>query len=127
MDLDTKFIALVGLGISVANFVLTWGVALYMYLANKNKVTNERIDSLEDDVTKQIDKLREETDQRGDDHDARINRLEVRVEEVPTHEDLSKMHEKINKVSDGVSNIGGELAGVKNLLDTIHKHLLKAH
>ena len=43
------------LAISVANFALTWGVALYMYMANKNKATNERINALETDVETKLD------------------------------------------------------------------------
>ena len=103
----------IALAFSGANFILTWGVALYMYMANKNKVTNERITRLEDDFDGKLDT-----------HADRLARLEARAEQAPTHEDLAGLHEKINSVASGVNSLGGQFEGVKNLLNTIHQHLL---
>lgn len=104
----------IALAISGANFVLTWGVALYMYLANKNKVTNERINSLQADF-----------DGKLDNHADRIARLEVKADAAPTHDDLSGIHEKINKIGEGMYSLGGKFDGVNTLLQTIHRHLLE--
>lgn len=103
----------IALAIGVANFALTWGVALYMYLANKNKVTNERITTLQRDID---DKL--------DDHATRIAKLEVTASAAPTHDDLGDLHEKVNTVDTKVSQLDGKLDGVNNLLHTIHQYLL---
>lgn len=91
----------IALAISIANFVLTWGVALYMYLANKNKVTNER-----------INKLQEDLDEWKDDHSERIAVLETRAKGVPTHDDMGGIHERITAVDLKVSAQGGKLDGI---------------
>lgn len=108
MDIDTKLIALIGLGLSAANFVLTWGVALYMYLANKNKVTNERINKLQSDI-----------DSWKDDHAERIVSLEAQAKGAPNHEHLGELHEKVNDVDTKVSGIDGRLEGIESTLRQI--------
>lgn len=112
------------LGLSAANFVLTWGVALYMYLANKNKVTNERITKLEEDMGQRIEKLDTDVEQRLVKHGDQIARLEESDEHGPTHHDLGLLHEKVNNVDSQFKELRGEVAGVRRLLDTIHNHLL---
>lgn len=106
------------LAISIANFVLTWGVALYMYLANKNKVTNERINKLQDDIDEWKDDHQEriavlETATKGvPTHGDRIARLETGAENVPTHDDLGSIHERITALDSKVSAQGGKLDGI---------------
>lgn len=127
MDIDTKLLALIGLYISGANFLLTWGVALYMYLANKNKVTNERISSLETNMNAKIKKLDDDVTDELIGQGNRITSLEGGVEHGPTHHDLGLLHEKINDVDGQFKELRGEVRGVKNLLDTIHQHLMRGH
>lgn len=95
----------IALAISAANFALTWGVALYMYLANKNRVTNERITTLQEDI-----------DGKLDDHAERLSALEARVDGVPNHGNLGSLHEKINGVRADVSNLGGRMDGIEATL-----------
>lgn len=96
--METQHIAL---AISAANFILTWGVALYMYLANKNKVTNARINDLQEDI-----------DEWKDDHADRIARLETHIQGAPNHAHLGGLHEKVNSVRNEVSGIAGRLDGI---------------
>ena len=101
-------------GFQVIQFLLTGGVMVYVYLVNKDKVTNDRIERLEDDLDEKLDGQGE-----------RIAKLETRADGQPTHEDLSKLHEKINTVSKDISNLSGQFIGVNTLLQTIHRHLMK--
>jgi len=96
------------LGLGIANFVLTWGVALYMYLTNKNKATNTRIDTLDRDMSASII-----------DHGNRLTQLESG----PTHEDLAQLHEKSNGVARELSQLSGLVAGMNRLLCSIDEHL----
>lgn len=98
----------IALAISVANFALTWGVALYMYLANKNKVTNERISKLEEDF-----------DGKLDEHADRLARLEQATEAAPTHADLSKVYDAINTLAATVNQLVGENRGQSDTLRLI--------
>ena len=104
----------IALAISLANFALTWGVALYMYLANKNKVTNERINALQDDI-----------DDWKDDHTERIVALEATAKGAPNHSHLGGLHEKINTVGNDVSGIAGRLDGIESTLRQLTSEILK--
>lgn len=96
------------LAISAANFMLTWGVALYMYLSNKNKATNTRITELEKDIDKALDS-----------HTDRIAHLEGITQKAPTHEDLGKLYEKQNETARAVSQMAGEMKGMNDTLRLI--------
>ncbi|MDP2808659.1 MAG: hypothetical protein Q8O34_00755 [Rhodocyclaceae bacterium] len=109
--METQHLAL---AISAANFALTWGVALYMYLANKNKVTNERINTLQEDID---DKL--------DDHSERIAKLEVTTERAPNHAHLGSLHEKVNAVDLKVSGIAGRLEGIDASLRQVLSRIME--
>ncbi len=65
--------------------VMHAGVWLYLYLLNRNRVTNERIGKMEDSMTSTLGT-----------HSDRISRLEKDVSHSPTHDDLGKLYERMN-------------------------------
>ncbi len=109
--MDTQHIALT---ISAANFVLTWGVALYMYLVNKSKVTNARIGELERDMDSKLDA-----------HADRLARLEQDVRHAPTHDDIKRIHTRIDDAAGALKRLEGEFGGASRTLALIHEFLLK--
>lgn len=137
--MDAHLIALAALGVSAANLLLNYSI----YLNNKKKVSEERIVSLETNVDDQIlavgDKLgaeiakyraeteahRRDVELRLDAHSEQIATLEKGAQDAPTHGDLGKLYDRINRVGEDVSELSGGLAGVKNLLNTIHEYLLR--
>ena len=102
------------LGFQVLQFLITGGIGIYVYMSNKNKVTNDRIGKLEDDIDSKIDG-----------HSERIARIEARAEKAPTHDDLAKVYEKVNQVSDCVSRLEGEFSGVSRVVNLIHETLME--
>lgn len=121
--METQYIAL---GISAANFVLTWGVALYMYLANKNKATNERIGKLEEDIDTKFDVHTKMEDEKYTAISAqlttyaeRIQHLETATESAPNHGDLAKVYEAINGMAATVNQLVGENRGQSDTLRLI--------
>lgn len=108
MDLElAKFL------FQVLTFLMTGGIGIYVYMSNKDKVTNDRIGKLEDDLDKKLDG-----------HIERIVALETKAESSLTHNDLADIHEKINKIGTDISTLSGKFTGVSNLLDTLHNYLL---
>lgn len=103
MDLEIAKFAL-----QVVNLAGTGAVALYMYLVNRNRVTNERITALEDKV-----------DARIDDHADRLARIETAAGRAPSHEDIGKLYERVNALSGTVSELKGVLTGVSDTLRLI--------
>jgi len=114
----------IALAISVANFALTWGVALYMYLANKNKVTNERITKLEEQMGEKIQQLDDDVEGRLVEYGEKIARLEEGAEHGPTRHDLGLLHEKINGVNAQVSTFSGQLSGIDATLRQIMDRIM---
>lgn len=98
----------ISMALGVANFILTWGVALYMYLANKNKATNERIGKLEDDLGEKIEG-----------HSARITHIETVTQMAPTHHDLAQVYESQKKSDEKLNKLIGENEGQSAILRTI--------
>lgn len=102
------------LGFQVVQFIATGCVGFYVYMSNKDKVTNDRIGKLEADIDLKIDS-----------HSERISKIEARAEQAPTHDDLAKVYNKVNQVSDCVSRLEGEFAGVSRVVNLIHETLME--
>lgn len=102
------------LAISIGNFFMTWGVALYMYLANKNKATNERIGKLEDDLGEKIDG-----------HSGRLTHLETIAETAPNHHDLAQVYESQKKSDEKLNQLIGEMHSQSDLLRLMMAQITK--
>lgn len=100
-------------GFQVLQFIVTGALAVYVYMSNKDKVTNDRIGKLEDDIREDIGG-----------HGERIAKLEEVTRVAPTHGDLGDIHARINEVATGMNKLTGEFAGVKTVLNVIHQHLM---
>lgn len=98
----------------VVSLLLWIFVGVYTYLSNRNRVTNERIGSLEDHV-----------DTRLDNHSERLARLEKSADMGPNHEDLKALHRRIDALVASVNGLQGEFKGTSHTLALIHEYLLK--
>lgn len=96
MDLETaKFM------LQVLEFVVVGSCSVYVYIANKNRVTNERITEMESGLEGKIEG-----------HGERLAHLEAHIEQAPTHGDLGDLYGKVNAVDLKVSAQGGKLDGI---------------
>lgn len=102
------------LAFQIGQFALTAGVGFYVYMSNKDKVTNDRISKMEDAL-----------DSRLDDHATRIARLEEAARHAPTHNDLAKIYTELNATRQSVDMVKGEVAGIRTNTTLITEHLLK--
>lgn len=108
MDIETlKF------GFQVLQFLATGAIGVYVYISNKNRVTNDRITTLESDI-----------DTRLDDQSVRVAHLEEAANHAPTHADLAGLHKRITEVGQDVGLLSGKFEGAKHVLDVIHQHLI---
>ena len=102
------------LALGIANFILTWGVALYMYLANKNKATNTRIGKLETDLGEKIEG-----------HGDRIMHLETVAEMAPSHADLAQVYEGQKRSDEKLNQLIGETRGQSDMLRLMMAQITK--
>lgn len=92
MDLEAfKFI------FQVVQFFLTGGIGIYVYLSNKDKVTNDRITHLEDDLDTKLDTQID-----------RIARLESASTHALNHGDLGSVYERVSAVDQRLARLEGE-------------------
>ena len=120
------------LAIAIANFALTWGVALYMYLSNKNKATNERINTLEADVETKLTSHTLSEEKKFDgitsaltETAQRIRHLETSVELAPTHHDLANVYESQKKSDEKLNKLIGENESQSAILRMIQAEIMK--
>lgn len=93
---------------SVLQFLLTGGVMVYVYIANKDKVTNDRIERFEDDMDEKLGNQGE-----------RIAKLEANGDSAPNHGDIAKVYESINGLATTVNQLVGENRGQSDTLKLI--------
>ena len=105
MDAET-----IKLWLQATNMMGTFALGVWLYLEKRGDKTNDRVSALACKV-EQLDKD--------------MSSLEATLESSPTHQDLGALHERINAVAKGVDMLAGEFAGVKNVVNLIHEHLLR--
>lgn len=112
-------------GFQVLQFIATAGVGFYVYMSNKDKVTNDRIDTMQKGIGEKFVKLEDDLDDKLEKQGERIAGLEAKTGGAPTHTDLSRIHEKINEVSNGMSALKGEFTATNRTLQLIHETLME--
>jgi hypothetical protein len=98
----------------VGQFLLTGGIGIYVYLSNKNKVTNDRISAMHKE---QVD--------INQSHGQRLAKLEATAENAPNHTDLSEVHKKVNEVALCLSRLEGEVNGMSRTMQLIHETMME--
>lgn len=93
--------------------VLNFAGWIWMYLANRDKVTNSRISSLENNM-----------DMRLDDHGSRLTTLESDIRHGPTHNDLGRLHARIDEVNGALKGLQGESKAQTRILNMVYESLI---
>lgn len=96
---------------AAANFALTWGLAFYVHLVNKNKATTDRMERLEHDLLLRLN-------QHGD----RLTKVESQLSNMPSHTDLGKLYDRLNDQSRDVARMAGELSQINDNLRLLLRH-----
>lgn len=86
----------------------------WMYLANRDKVTNGRISTLQEEIDKKLDI-----------HAERLTSLEKEVEMGPNHEHLSRLHGRIDDLAGALKRIEGESSSQTRILNLVYESLIK--
>ena len=94
----------------IATGILSAVAFVWARLANKDKVTSERIEAIRKDINEQAD---------------RISIMETHLKHLPTHNDMALIHEKVNELNRCVSRVEGEFKQMNHGVRMIHQHLLQ--
>jgi hypothetical protein len=94
--------------------VMNAGVWLYLYLLNRNRVTNERINRMETHMTESIGT-----------HGTRLTRLESDAKHAPKPGDLARLHQRIDDVAGSIKRIEGENSAQTRILNLVYESLVK--
>lgn len=109
---------------SVANFIGTILLALYLFMTSRSRVNTGRIDKLETHTDSRIDRLEQHFSQQVSEHDKRLERIEERNKHMPTHEDFKRVHARLDTLGEETKEFRGEFKSAKHTLDIIHQYLL---
>lgn len=97
--------------LAVANFALTWGLAFYIHLINKDKATTDRMERLEGDLVQRLNQ-----------HSDRLTKLESQLSQIPSHNDLGKLYDRVNEQAQTVARMAGVVDQMNdNLRLMLHK------
>ena len=97
--------------LAVANFALTWGLAFYIHLINKDKATTDRMERLEGDLVQRLSQ-----------HSDRLTKVESQLSNMPSHTDLGKLYDRLNDQSRDVARMAGELSQINDNLRLLLRH-----
>lgn len=95
-------------------FALSIALGLFLWITNKDKVTNKRISDFEDHNDKRFDRQAE-----------RLTKVETTLDNRPKSPDINRLHRRMDDVQKQVSSQSGELKGIHKTLDLIHKTLME--
>ena len=95
-------------GFQVLQFILTGAVMVYVYLTNRDKVTNDRIGKLEEDINTKFGTQGE-----------RISKVEAATDSAPDHHDIAKVYDSLNLLAGTVNQLVGENRGQSDTLKLI--------
>ncbi len=103
---------LLKLSLDIFQIVCIGGVAVYTWLANKNKANTSAINRV---------------DERVSELSTRISSLETRIDHMPGDRHIKEIHDKINQVANAQSESSGQLSSIVRQLEMINIHLLKGN
>lgn len=113
-------------------FCISAGVGIYLFINRRSQVNASRIDELEGEFYKRMDKLSKRVVEEDKHLQEQVSDLCERVSQVegsrPTLDKLSRdigaVHSRIDETKDIVSRLEGEYRASKGTLDLIHQYLL---
>lgn len=93
--------------------LMNMAIGVYLFWERNNNATKNRIDAMEIDVDKRLDK-----------QSSRLMRVETKVEHLPQITDLEKLYERVGRIDQRTSHIEGEFREVRRTLSLIHEYLM---
>ncbi len=106
------FLEIAKFAFSVLQFLLTGGIGIYVYISNKQRVTNANMAAMETDI-----------DDRLDDHSGRIARVEEAIKHLPSATDITNLRDLISRVGGDVRGLEGKFNGVVDRLASVQHSL----
>lgn len=107
--------------LSIMNMFGLWAVAIYTWQANRRRVTEDRINELQDDMNESMDTLKNQMRLHGD----RLTKVEGELQHAPTHEDIKRLHIRVDAVNGSICRLEGEFKSANKTLGLIHQYLLE--
>lgn len=91
----------------------------------RNKVTQEAVTKLREDVHTEVEKLRADLDLRRRRIDESMDALREKLSDAPTRMDLTRLYEAIGDVSQLANELRGTVQSLQNTMHLINQHLLE--
>ncbi|MBT0666348.1 hypothetical protein KI809_18730 [Geobacter pelophilus] len=112
-------------------------VGIYVYLSNKQKVTNDRFTTLENAVNERLSKDDLKAAKVARDESCRQHKIEtdklkdmysglsINIGNLPNQKSIERLHERLDGLVKLVSGVEGEIKGMSHTLDLLQEHHIK--
>lgn len=111
----------ISLIVNALQFLITGAIGFYVYIANKNRVTNERVTAIKDGIDARLISIETDIDNKLENHGSRITGVETTVRHLPTTRDISELRNMVADVSGKLSGVTSEVSGIHNLLKPLQE------
>lgn len=100
------------LGFDIFQFVLTCSVALYAFVATRQRATRKRVEELGKDHGERLGC-----------HAKRITRLETELPHLPTNEAINRLAERIADLHGDFKGLHAEVSGMKEMREMMQRQI----
>ncbi len=91
----------------------TLGIAIYVWLINKHKATNSRIDRVEGEFDERLDKIAD-----------RVTVTELEIKHMPSRDDINRLNSRIEELHGDLHEIAGGVTGLRRAVDLMNEFLI---
>lgn len=110
---------------TVLLFVLNFGLALWVQLANRKKAEADQLKSLERQLNADIRDAKTAHEQRLERHSQKISRLESQMENAIGDDDIKAVHKRVDEILEKSSTMAGQLQMLIESTSEIRKIMMQ--
>jgi len=107
--------------VNALQFLITGGIGFYVYIANKNRVTNERVTAIKDGIDARLISIETDIDNKLENHASRLAGVETTVRHLPTTRDIAELRNMVADVSSKLSGVTAEVKGIHAIQASVNR------
>ena len=104
----------------VLQFFGTLLLGVYVWISNRHRVTNDKIEEVKTANSKGLEKART----RMDSHDTRLTCIETEIRALPKGTDIAALSQRLAIQNALLKYLAGRLKGIGRAVDLINEHLI---
>lgn len=99
--------------LSLVHFVWAALLTIYVWVANRQRVTADRLKRLEDETEEKLNR-----------HSIRLSCLETDIKHLPDQKAINRLSERMDTLNGTLNQFGGRLEGINRAVDLMNDFLI---